>query len=58
MRANAPARPEQPQSQLQQFINSTLRDAATAPTVFDALDVCAAALRTLAELSRAEVSHA
>jgi hypothetical protein len=54
----APARPEQPQSQLQQFINSTLRDAATAPTVFDALDVCADALRTLAELSRAEVSHA
>ncbi|WP_185641376.1 MULTISPECIES: hypothetical protein [unclassified Burkholderia] len=58
MRANALARPEHPQSQLQQFIRDTLRAAATAPTVFDALDLCADALLTLAELSRSEVRHA
>lgn len=41
-----------------QIINRALRDAALAPTVFDALDCCADALRQLAEMSRAEVrSH-
>ncbi|MFP3709108.1 helix-turn-helix domain-containing protein [Paraburkholderia sp. SIMBA_009] len=36
------------------FINCALRDAATAPTVYDALDVCADALVTLAALARME----
>jgi hypothetical protein len=54
----APARPEQTQSHLQQFINDALRAAVNAPDVFAALDTCADALLTLAELSRGEVSHA
>lgn len=51
-----PARPEQPQSPVE-IIRAALRDAATAPTVFDALDVTGDALRRLAELARAEVRH-
>ncbi|WP_181146502.1 hypothetical protein [Burkholderia multivorans] len=41
-----------------EIIRAALRDAATAPTVFDALDVTGDALRRLAELARAEVRHA
>ncbi|MFP3706196.1 hypothetical protein SB783_19465 [Paraburkholderia sp. SIMBA_009] len=50
------ARPKQPQlpNNLAVFINRALRDAATAPTVYDALDVCADALATLAALARME----
>ncbi|WP_293039469.1 hypothetical protein [Paraburkholderia sp.] len=51
-----PARSEQTQSPLE-IIRAALRDAATAPTVFDALDVTGDALRRLAELARAEVAH-
>ena len=51
------ARPEQTESPIQ-IINRALRDAAVAPTVFDALDVTGDALRLLAELARAEVRHA
>ncbi|MBB2977662.1 hypothetical protein [Paraburkholderia tropica] len=41
------------------FITRALRDAATAPTVFDALDICGAVMIELAELCRqAEVRHA
>lgn len=53
---HAPARPEQTETPIQ-IINRALRDAALAPTVFDALDCCADALLLLAELSRAEVAH-
>ncbi|KHK58185.1 hypothetical protein PI86_11035 [Burkholderia sp. A9] len=55
----APARPEQTQfpNTLTQIVNHALRDAATAPTVYDALDVCGDALRRLAEFARAEVRH-
>jgi len=52
-----PARPEQLQSPLE-IIRSALREAAVAPTVYDALDVTGDALRRLAELTRtAGVSH-
>jgi hypothetical protein len=51
-----PARPEQTQSPIE-IIRTALRDAATAPTVFDALDVTGDALRRLAELVREEVAH-
>jgi len=51
-----PARPEQTQSPLE-IIRAALREAATAPTVYDALDVTGDALRRLAEIARAEVSH-
>ncbi|MEX3941606.1 hypothetical protein AB4Y44_19020 [Paraburkholderia sp. BR10937] len=47
-----PARPEQPQSLLE-----IIRDAAPAPTVFDALDVTGDALLLLPELARAEARH-
>jgi hypothetical protein len=40
-----------------EIIRAALRDAATAPTVFDALDVTGDALRRLAELARVEVRH-
>ncbi|MCA7958051.1 hypothetical protein LGM14_11105 [Burkholderia multivorans] len=40
-----------------EIIRAALRAAATAPTVFDALDVTGDALRRLAELARAEVTH-
>ncbi|WP_293033103.1 hypothetical protein [Paraburkholderia sp.] len=50
------AHPDQLQSPLE-IIRAALRDAATAPTVFDALDVTGDALRRLAELARAEVRH-
>ena len=40
------------------IIRAALRDAALAPTVFDALDVTGDALRRLADLAREEVSHA
>lgn len=53
---HVPARPEQPQSPIE-IIRITLRDAATAPTVYDALDVTGDALRRLAEIARAEVHH-
>lgn len=51
------ARPEQLQSPLE-IIRAALRDAATAPTVYDALDVTGDALRRLADIARAEVRHA
>lgn len=51
------ARPEQTQSPIE-IIRAALRDAATAPTVFDALDVTGDALRRLAEIAREEVRHA
>ncbi|WP_174971433.1 hypothetical protein [Pandoraea morbifera] len=50
------ARPEQTQSPIE-IIRAALREAATAPTVFDALDVTGEALRRLAELAQAEVAH-
>ncbi|WP_182910080.1 hypothetical protein [Burkholderia pseudomallei] len=40
-----------------EIIRAALRDAATAPTVYDALDVTGDALRRLGELARAEVRH-
>lgn len=67
---NALARPEQPQSldfttfarvgerHPLTIIRAALREAATAPTVFDALDVTGDALRRLADLAQAEVAHA
>jgi hypothetical protein len=57
MLRHIPARPGQTQSPIE-IIRAALRDAATAPTVFDALDVTGDALRRLAELARAEVRHA
>jgi len=45
-------------SLIQSIIRDALRDAATAPTVFDALDVTGDALRRLAEIARAELRHA
>lgn len=56
MLRHIPARPEHPQSPLE-IIRAALRDAATAPTVYDALDVTGDALRRLAELVRVEVRH-
>ncbi|WP_175938255.1 hypothetical protein [Caballeronia sp. BCC1704] len=54
-----PARPEQSQSPAPlDIIQRALRDAATAPTVFDALDIAGDALRQLGEIARAEVRHA
>ncbi len=50
------ARPEQPQSQIE-IIRVALRDATTAPTVFDALDIAGDALRRLAEINRQEVAR-
>ncbi|MGF6608777.1 hypothetical protein OKW45_003699 [Paraburkholderia sp. WSM4175] len=42
-----------------EIIRTALRDAALAPTVFDALDLAGDALRRLAELARAdEFRHA
>ncbi|WP_175776622.1 hypothetical protein [Burkholderia anthina] len=52
------ARPEQPQSPTLEIINRALREAATAPTVFDALDTCGDALRRLAEIAHSEARHA
>ncbi|WP_261535568.1 hypothetical protein [Burkholderia multivorans] len=52
------ARPEQPQFPALEIINRALREAATAPTVFDALDACGDALRRLAEIAHAEARHA
>ncbi|WP_169742645.1 hypothetical protein [Paraburkholderia ferrariae] len=51
-----PARLEQLQSPLE-IIRAALRAAATAPTVYDALDVTGDALRRLAEIARGEVRH-
>ncbi|WP_321920069.1 hypothetical protein [Paraburkholderia tropica] len=52
------ARPEQTQSPIE-LANSALRAAALAPTVFDALDICADALLALAALAQPlEVRHA
>jgi hypothetical protein len=51
------ARPEQTQSPILEIIRVALRDAAIAPTVFDALDVTGEALRLLADLAKAEVRH-
>jgi hypothetical protein len=42
---------------VERIVQDALRDAATAPTVFDALDVTGDALRRLAELARSEVFH-
>jgi hypothetical protein len=42
---------------VERIVQDALRDAATAPTVFDALDVTGDALRRLAELARAEVQY-
>jgi hypothetical protein len=50
MRAIALARSEQTQNPTE-FANSALRAAALAPTVFDALDICADALQSLAMLA-------
>ncbi|SDC25751.1 hypothetical protein [Paraburkholderia lycopersici] len=50
------ARPEQTESPLE-IIRAALRDAATAPTVFDALDACGEALRRLAEIASAGVAR-
>lgn len=50
MRATALARPEQTQHPIE-LANSALRAAALAPTVFDALDICADALKSLAALA-------
>jgi hypothetical protein len=56
MRPEALAHPERTQSPLE-IIRAALRGAATAPTVFDALDLTGDALRRLAELARAEVRY-
>lgn len=45
------ARPERTQP-LPELVNRALRDAALAPTVFDALDICADALVALAALAQ------
>jgi hypothetical protein len=50
------ARSEQPQSPLE-IIRAALRDAAIAPTVYDALDATGDALRRLAEIVRAEAQQ-
>lgn len=47
------ARSEQQQSIIE-IIRAALRDAATAPTIIDALDVTGEALRRLAEMAQAE----
>lgn len=41
-----------------EIIRTALRDAALAPTVYDALDVTGEALRRLAKFARAEARHA
>ncbi|MCS6490761.1 hypothetical protein NX872_21125 [Burkholderia thailandensis] len=54
------ARSEQSQlpSSYLEIINRALREAALAPTVFDALDICGAVMAQLAELCRqAEARH-
>ncbi|WP_176732894.1 hypothetical protein [Paraburkholderia nodosa] len=52
------ARPEQTPSPIE-LANSALRAATLAPTVFDALDICADALLALAALAQPmEVRHA
>ncbi|MGY6154120.1 hypothetical protein [Paraburkholderia graminis] len=51
------ARAEQQQSSILEIIRAALRDAATAPTVFDALYLTGDALHRLAEIARAEVRH-
>ncbi|VVG71652.1 hypothetical protein PAP18089_02637 [Pandoraea apista] len=56
MRLHPLAHTEQSQSPIE-IIRAALREAATAPTVFDALDVTGEALRRLADLAKAEVSH-
>ncbi|MBJ9674512.1 hypothetical protein [Burkholderia gladioli] len=38
------------------FVRETLRAAALAPTVFDALDITGDALRRIADIARVEVS--
>lgn len=50
------ARQEQPETLLE-IIRTALRDAATAPTVVDALDACGDALLRLAEIARTESAH-
>jgi hypothetical protein len=57
MRSVIFACPEQAQSKLE-IIRAALHAAATALTVFDALDMTGDALRRLAEIARAEASHA
>ncbi|MFM0319752.1 hypothetical protein PQR36_33085 [Paraburkholderia nemoris] len=60
MMRRMPARSEQMQSPdtYPELINHALREAALAPTVFDALDICGAVMVQLAELCRqAEVRH-
>jgi hypothetical protein len=49
-------RPEQ--VEIQALIQKALRAAATAPTIFDALDVAGAALHAIQELSRKTASVA
>jgi hypothetical protein len=56
MRATALARPEQNQSPTE-LANRALRAAALAPTVFDALDICADALQALAALVQPAEAH-
>ncbi|MCP3714881.1 hypothetical protein [Paraburkholderia sp. CNPSo 3281] len=56
MSRNASARSEHTQLPLE-IIRKALHEAATAPTVYDALDVTGEALRQLADLARAEVHH-
>ncbi|KIX68478.1 hypothetical protein [Burkholderia pseudomallei] len=58
---HAAARPEHSQlpPSYSEIINRALREAALAPTVFDALDICGAVMVQLAELCRQEeVNHA
>jgi hypothetical protein len=53
----APAHPQQPQQQsVLEIIAQALRAAATAPTVFDALDLTGAALLSIADLMKNEVT--
>ncbi|MDH6150514.1 MULTISPECIES: hypothetical protein [Paraburkholderia] len=52
-----PARPQQTEPAIQ-IINRALRDAATAPTVYDALELAGQVLVRLAEIAPAEVRHA
>ncbi|HTH58608.1 MAG TPA: hypothetical protein VL689_00450 [Paraburkholderia sp.] len=53
---NHPSRPDAPRPDPIEIARAALRDAALAPTVFDALDVTGEALQRVAELLRARVS--
>jgi hypothetical protein len=55
MLRHIPAHPEHQQSLVLALINEALRDAATAPTYQDALDITGDTLRILADMVRTEV---